>query len=118
LNIIKETLSFYGHRFNEKYVYGVKFVTKDNQDMFGATVGNEYVFDDSDTKPFDSLVRHTAGLWSMGCIKHVIYDDQIKHNKGCCMTRSLLVQYNIEDVIPVWTELKGIKLKRVEIGRI
>ena len=114
--VMKSAFIHFGHRVEDDFVYGVKLVSLQNQDMFKANtyeVGKVYEYEESDdtNSAFDQYDGpcgvHSAGIWSHGAIpKHV----KIYPNVTLC--KPILVRYKITEAMPIGTTIKG---KRVEI---
>lgn len=113
LNVIVETLKFYGHLFDDKYVYGIKFVSQKNQDMFEVNtykIGDKYQIDIGEESDFNNLYDHTPGLWSYGCIKEAVIN-HIKINKRSVLNKPIVIRYLIGDIIIIGNYLKGTQME-------
>ena len=117
-----KALEHIGHKIIGDYVYGVKLVSKEYQDMFEVNtykVGTIVKFDDSDEEfsKFNYVCHpimvnaHTAGLWSCGC-----FPNSIKLDPTVTLCVPILVRYPIDEVISTPSDLKGRIIECVSIN--
>ena len=108
------------HRIKDDYVYGVKFVSDDGYDMFGANqwrLGSKHRYQEADKKNnasrlFSHMVANpatghlaTVGIWSFSCFPRNI---KMNENSSTSTLRvPILIRYPIGDVLPVGNHLKG-----------
>lgn len=114
------------HLVIDEYVYGLKMVTKECQDMFGVNTYEKektYIMEDSDQEDnkfacvfIDPCVGiHTAGLWSFRCDIEML-ERELEMQKNTAQCRPIIVRYKITDVLPIREQLKGRVMEVVETG--
>lgn len=118
----------------EEYVYGLKYVSKDNQDMWKTNTyqkGKEYWYKEIDyyndypsrkTNPniiskceqmYTSYNRHpTAGLWSCLC-SYKNFEDKSAETEA----KPIIVRYELNGAIPIDDEIKGVHLEVIATER-